>query len=875
MSPRQPTGGPGALATGHPSAVPRPGSVPLLDGGRDDDPALISGGRTITYAELRGAVRERGEQLGGRRRLVLLEAANDLRTVVTYLAALAGRHPVLLVTAGDAERQADVVERYGPQVRCTPAGLRFATSGDGDPEPELHPDLALLLSTSGSTGSPHLVRLSHDNLAANAASIADYLGLRRDDRAITSLPLHYCYGLSVLNSHLLVGASVVLTDLSVADECFWDLAARTGATGLAGVPHTFDLLDATGFDRRELPRLRRVTQAGGRIAPDTLVRYAELGRRRGFDLYAMYGQTEATARIAYLPPDLARDRPTAIGVPVPGGALHVRPVADLPPGLPPGVGELVYTGPNVMMGYAEHPADLARGAELAELPTGDLGRQAPDGLWEVHGRLGRHAKLFGLRLDLDVLERRAATEGLSVRIVADDTRLHVFSTRPRVAGRVRRLTAHAAGVPVATVHVHQVAAIPTTASDKCDYTALAAQAAAAGSLSPTAPGAGQDAEADDVRDLYAVLLGRPDARGTDSFVDLGGDSLSYVEVSTRLARSVDRLPTDWPVQPADSLTELARSRPRASTTSRRTRRLEWSVLLRALAITMVVVTHTDLWLVPGGAHLLLAVAGFHLARFALNSSGRRRTRLLLASAAGVAVPATLWIAVTGLVTGDYDPATALYLNELVGAEAWDVQRQFWFLEALVWGTLGLTAVLAVPPLDRWQRRHRFGTALAAAGGLLALRYTAVGVTAVDAEKYHLPVVLWLLALGWAAGEARSTPQRISVAVLSLVATVGLFGDLQRELLVVAAVVVLLWGRTVTLPTALARPVQEVAAASLWIYLTHWQVYPALEAAGRPVAAIVASLVVGVLAARVYAVARRLVVGHARRLSTSVVRRPRT
>ena len=368
---------------------------------------------------------------------------------------------------------------------------------------------------------------------------------------------------------------------------------------------------------------------------------------------------------------------------------------------------------------------------------------------------------------------------------------------------------------------------------------------------------GGEAAATSVRDLYAVVLGRPRATGADSFVDLGGDSLSYVEVSTRLARLLGELPRDWPHLSADDLT--ARAVIAAAGPARRRRRwapVDVGVLLRALAITMVVVTHTDLWLVPGGAHLLLAVAGFNVARFALATPGRRpRLRRLLGATAAVAVPASLWIAVSGAVTGDYRPTTALYLNGLLGSDGWDVQRQFWFLEAVVWGLLALAVLLAVPVLDRWQRRHRFGAAMGAVGALLALRYAAVGVTAVDAEKYHLPVVLWLLALGWAAGEARSVRQRVIVALVALGAIIGLFGDLERELLVVAAVVALLWVRTVRLPPLLVRPLQEVATASLWIYLTHWQVYPGLEAAGRPVLAIVASLVVGVLAARAYAGSR--------------------
>ena len=195
------------------------------------------------------------------------------------------------------------------------------------------------------------MRLSRDNVASNAAAIADFLALTPADRAITTLPLHYCYGLSVLHSHLVAGASVVLTGLSVVDECFWDLFARTGATSFAGVPHTFDLLATSGFEDRDLPTLRQVTQAGGRLDPDAVRRWSRCGRSRGWDLVVMYGATEATARMAYLPPDLAEDHPAAIGVAVPGGRLRLDETADERPG----VGELVYSGPNVMLGYADDP----------------------------------------------------------------------------------------------------------------------------------------------------------------------------------------------------------------------------------------------------------------------------------------------------------------------------------------------------------------------------------------------------------------------------------------------------------------------------------------------------------------------------------------
>jgi acyl-CoA synthetase (AMP-forming)/AMP-acid ligase II len=820
--------------------APAPAHQPFLLGGAPADPALVGPDGTVTYAELADRVHDRAVELGTTRRLVLLDAANDVETVVTYLAALSGRHPVLLVGGGDAARQADIVRTY--------AGAR-----------DLHPDLAMLLSTSGSTGSPKLVRLSRANIEANARSIAAYLDLRPTDRAITSLPLQYCYGLSVLTSHLVTGASVVLTDLSVADECFWDLARSAGITSFAGVPYTFDLLDASDFAARDLPHLRYVTQAGGRMSPEQVTRYAELGRRQGWELFVMYGQTEATARIAYLPPALAAERPTSIGIPVPGGELRIDP---LPGSETDGVGELVYTGPNVMMGYAATAADLARGHETDELRTGDLARQSDDGLFEITGRLNRCAKIFGLRVDLDRVERRLLDEGLSVRLVADDGTLHAFVTQPRRLREVRDRVSGLAAVPPGAVRTHQLESFPSTGSGKCDYTALSRHAAASQEASEA------DA-ATSIRDLYAVALGRTDVSGSDTFTSLGGDSLSFVEVSTRLARHLGHLPRDWPHLSIDELTRTTRRQRRFTTP------VEIGVLLRAVAITMVVITHTDLWLIPGGAHVLLAVAGFNLARFTLRVDGRRkRARRIIATLAAVAVPASAWIVGCALVTGDYRISTAGYVNGLVGTGGWSQDWQFWFLEALVWAYVAIAGLLLLRRADGWQRAHPFATAMSVVAAALLVRYLVVGLHASGTEKYSVLVVLWVLALGWAAAEAHTGAQRLVVGVTAAIATFGFFGDLQRELIVAGSVALLLWARPVTLPAVLARLVQVVASASLWIYLTHWQVYPGLEAAGHAPAAVLASVVVGVGCHAAYGrVSARLTPRRARRTAPPRASRP--
>jgi acyl-CoA synthetase (AMP-forming)/AMP-acid ligase II len=343
-----------------------------------DRPALLSCSEVVTYHDLDSRVSETLERLGHQRRLVLLEGSNTVSAVVTYLAALRGNHPVLLADGKRRDRLSDIVHTFDPDVIIGPDGWNERRAGT---KHDLHPDLRLLLSTSGSTGSPKLVRLSADNLQSNAESIASYLGLTPDDRAISNLPLAYCYGLSVVHSHLAAGASVVLTDLSVMDPHFWRLAEDRAITSFAGVPHTFALLDRTDEPWFSLPTLRYVTQAGGRLTASEVQRISRLGRRYGWGLYVMYGQTEATARMAYVEPEEAEQHPHSIGRPIPGGTLRIdTPGAD-------GVGELVYSGPNVMMGYASQPADLAEPGTLAELRTGDLARKDAEGRFRIVGRL--------------------------------------------------------------------------------------------------------------------------------------------------------------------------------------------------------------------------------------------------------------------------------------------------------------------------------------------------------------------------------------------------------------------------------------------------------------------------------------------------------
>jgi acyl-CoA synthetase (AMP-forming)/AMP-acid ligase II len=836
--------------------------------------ALITRDGELTYRELATRVDATARRLGSQRRLVLLAATNTVDSVVTYLAALSSGHPVLLVPGDRDESLRSLVAAYDPDVVAGPAGtgwmLEERRAGSRH---DLHPDLALLLSTSGSTGSPKLVRLSHDNLQANADSIAEYLEIRSTDRAATTLPMHYCYGLSIVNSHLLRGAALILTDLSVADSCFWDLFRKHRGTTLAGVPYTFDLLDRVGFASMRLPHLRYVTQAGGRLAPDRVARYAALGQRNGWDLFVMYGQTEATARMAYLPPDLAESHPQAIGVPIPGGSFRLEPVAEWPE---PDTGELVYSGPNVMLGYAERPADLRLGRTVQELHTGDVARRCPDGLFELVGRRSRFAKILGLRIDLQRVEAMLEEHGADACCLDGDNELAVAVAGTGDPRGVQRLVSRACALPARAVRVSCVPELPRLATGKPDYEALreairpnlaepAAGAPAAGALpagerpaagappagerpmagerpAPGTPPAGEGpapaADPERLCRLYVEILDRSDVTPDSSFVSLGGDSLSYVEMSIRLEQALGHLPADWHTLPIRELRRPARE------AARWRRRLETSVALRAIAIVLIVGSHVPVFMIKGGAHVLLGVAGFNFARFHLTAAARpERVRHIGRSIGRVALPSVAWIGLALLLTTDYRPTNLFLLNSVFGPPDGRSEWHFWFIEALVYILIGMAALLALPRLDRAERRFPFAFPMALAVLGLISRYDLFGLDA----RYDLPsaiVAFWIFALGWAAAKATGVRDRLLVTA-AIVATVpGFFGEPQREVVIIAGLALLVWVPNLPSLAPLNRLAGVLAASSLYIYLTHWQVFPRVSGES-PILALAASLAFGV------------------------------
>lgn len=507
--------------------------------------------RRLTYAELADAVDAQAALLNQPARLTIVEADNTVECVVAYLACLKAGHPVILSEPGSTATDARISTTYGVAhvFRDCGSGVRFEVLSSMQ-QVSPHPDLCVLLSTSGTTGSPKLVRLSRGNIQSNAASIAAYLGITALDRAISSLPLFYSYGMSVLNSHLHAGAAVLLTKKSVTDAEFWTFFRKEKATSLSGVPFTYDLLERIGFRSQHFPSLRYLAQAGGRLPPERVSLYANWAQASGRQMFVMYGQTEASPRMAYMPPGALLENLDAIGVPVPGGSFELLAedgelvrTFDTP-------GELVYRGPNVMMGYAESVHDLATGAETPELRTGDLACRKQNGCYYIIGRKSRFSKIVGLRISLDEIERWMSACGLHGIVSGDDRLIVVATTQTETDDPKKRLIQRFA-LPASALTVLVLESIPTLPSGKFDYRTVLRLGHEANEMGHSAPTS--------LLDAYRTVLGNADVRPGDSFLDLGGDSINLVELSLVLENYLGALPDNWEALTIASLEALKSS----------------------------------------------------------------------------------------------------------------------------------------------------------------------------------------------------------------------------------------------------------------------------------------------------------------------------
>ncbi len=367
----------------------------------DDRPALMDDSRAswLSYRDLRLAINRWKQKLQGPKGLVFLYAHNDIESVAGFLGSRAAGHAVALFDpAMSLELRRQLEELYSPDwviesQQATPKlRLESATA-------PLHPNLSVLLSTSGSTGSPKLVRLTADNIYKNAQAIGEVLEINSNDVACGHLPLHYSFGLSVLTSHLLHGARIRLTKLGFTDRAFWTAMREAEVTHLPGVPFHFQIMQKLGYRRLNIPTVKSLAQAGGFLNLELRQEAHAYMEMAGGRFYVLYGQTEASPRMTTLTHDAFLRAPESVGKALRGCKICIEG-ADAK-----GHGNVEFYGPNVMMGYAECQDDLTRGDDLCgKLLTGDIGFLDKDGMLTLTGRSKRFGKIYGLRVSLDEVE---------------------------------------------------------------------------------------------------------------------------------------------------------------------------------------------------------------------------------------------------------------------------------------------------------------------------------------------------------------------------------------------------------------------------------------------------------------------------------------
>lgn len=425
---------------------------------------ITDSGEQLTYSQL-DSITKINVPCG----LVFCLAKNTIDSLVGYITCLQSGLPIVMQDGSKHKEVIDaLIDVYQPEY-IWEGGLKETGLKGGN----INPELALCLTTSGSTGSPKFVRLSAKNILANAESIAEYLEIDENERPVTTLPMYYSYGLSVINSHLIKGATILLTDKTYAQRDFWNFIKEQRATSMAGVPYTYEMLKRLRFFRMDLPYLKTMTQAGGKLNKDIAKEYIEFAQNKGKRFFVMYGQTEATARMSYLPSEHALDKYASIGVAIPRGKFSLIDGNGNAIEEPDIDGELVYEGSNVCLGYAECREDLMKGDENnGVLHTGDVARCDADGFYYITGRLKRFVKIWGNRCNLDATEQLVKAITTSCACVGVDDKITVFVTESGLETTIIKMLVEKTGFNNRAFAVKVIDAIPVKSSGKTDYPAL-------------------------------------------------------------------------------------------------------------------------------------------------------------------------------------------------------------------------------------------------------------------------------------------------------------------------------------------------------------------------------------------------------------------
>lgn len=809
-----------------------------------DSPAIItSNGETITYLRLAYLadsfslnIPKDGNQL------FLLAANNSLECIVAYLACLRSGIPVILTPHDKPDTRENINCLFHPTIIYKPEDGQFVMQHCPNiinTNQSFPADMSVLLSTSGTTGSAKLVKLSVANINANAKSIAEYLQLDASERAITSLPIYYSYGLSVINSHLSIGASIVLTDFSTIEDSFWHLFVDNNCTSFAGVPYTYELLKRSGFEERSLPCLRYLTQAGGKLPKELVQYYALLAKSRGWRFYVMYGQTEATARMSYLPPNKVLSHSDSIGVAIPQGSFDIIDEQGQLITAPHQSGELIYRGPNVMMGYASKADDLFSAEKLTELKTGDIAQRDEEGLYYISGRKSRFLKIYGNRIGLDEMESSLRSIGYVTICGGTDKHLVVLTLDPGKASEIEHVLFSKFKISSQYSSVEEVKNFPLLPSGKIDYRKLVeiseSKAASDNNVNKSSfkpqwknlTFLKRNKNKLTVLDIFQKVFMGKEITPESSFKALGGDSLNYVQIMILLEKNHGTLPDHWQNFSIKEIEGLK------FVNNRQFDLIETNVILRATAISTVLINHTNAInpiYIAGGASFLLVLVGYSFARFQteLLLSGKVWSTIwgylnkILIPYMGICIIFIILQKIVLKQAPEYD--LLLMISNFYRLQV-DAVFYLWFLQVLTQCLIILGLLFSIKKVREYCRDNLWIFSVTLLSIFSILCFTLDSFWNTQHLDFRVPhIYMPLFMVGWCVYLAKSSTQKWMLYCYSLLLFTAMYRQdmwqLANYIWLVLGITLLTFIPKLKIPKVIKPLVTEIASAAFYIYLTH-------------------------------------------------------
>lgn len=433
--------------------------------------AIDSEGGKLTYGEIVCRAQEIEEKVSDRA-LCFMLVENNVNCIEWVMASLISRKlvPLILNAKTDEALYNNLLETYKPAYIWQKGELTCTDN----PIAPLYSELSHLLPTSGSTGSPKLVRHKYENIEAAGLNISTFFELKETDRPLMVLPLYYTMGLSMVFSHLKVGATVLITGRNMTDPVFWKFLKEERASSFTGVPYSFQILNLMRFFRMDLPDLELLTQGGGKMERGLNLKFAEYCRDNNKRWIATYGQSECTARMAWLPDKWAIEKVGSIGIAVPNGELSLIDADGNAITTPHTEGEMCYHGKNVTLGYARSLEDLTLGDERnGFIRTGDLAYFDEDGCYYIVGRMGRFLKLFGMRVGLDECEQIIASDcQAESACVGTDEKMIVYITDASKTQAVKEALVEKTHIVATSFEIRVIQEIPKNEAGKKLYSKL-------------------------------------------------------------------------------------------------------------------------------------------------------------------------------------------------------------------------------------------------------------------------------------------------------------------------------------------------------------------------------------------------------------------